>query len=72
MKIVLLNQEYLNFLLKKYPNYPNHEVGVQVYFKDKYYFIPLTSQKKEINLTAKNNFFENSKYFILGKKMEPY
>jgi len=65
MKIVELNNEYFEKIKKKWSYYPQHKVGLQLYYKGSYFFIPITSQKKEYNGPSRVN---QTKYVQINDK----
>ncbi|MGL6064759.1 MAG: Fic family protein [Fusobacteriaceae bacterium] len=61
MEIVKLDEYYLNLIKQKNPFYPEEGIGVKIYENNEFFFVPITSQKKEIlNHEAK-------KFLSLGK-----
>lgn len=65
MEIVKIDEKYLSFVVKKINNFPEHGIGLKLYFRNKYFFIPMTSKVVE----SKNcSFNEKNKYFKIGKK----
>lgn len=65
MEIVKLDEQYLKFIMTKMKNFPEHGIGLKLYFRNKCFFIPITSKIiKEKNMT----FNEMNKYFRIGIK----
>lgn len=65
MRLVNLDKKYLETILDAKEKYPNHGVGIILYFKEKYIFIPVTSQKIEFDEEKRN---EKIKYLKIGKR----
>lgn len=69
MIIAKLDKKYLEFIQSIKPNFHKSGVGLFLYYKDSYIFIPITSQKKFVP-SGKNNKLDKksiSKFFPLGK-----
>lgn len=54
MEIVRLDNDYLDLIKKKNSHYPEKGLGIKIYENDKFFYIPLTSQKKYQNMKKKN------------------
>lgn len=65
MEIVKIDEKYLNFIMRKINNFPEHGIGLKLYFRNKCFFIPITSK-----IIEKKNytFNEINKYFRIGNK----
>lgn len=46
MEIVRLDNDYLDLIKKKNSHYSEKGLGIKIYENDKFFYIPLTSQKK--------------------------
>ena len=65
MEIVKLDEKYLKFIMSKINNFPEHGIGLKLYFRDKCFFIPMTSKIIE---SKSSHFNEINKFFKIGNK----
>ena len=65
MEIVKLDEKYLKFIMNKINNFPEHGIGLKLYFRDKCFFIPMTSKIIE---SKSSHFNEINKFFKIGNK----